>query len=79
VAVKVHMHYYMCETEDSKNKAVFLLNMVAIFWILFSVTLHSLGASNTVLFLIYLLMLVMHTNTLILFSKYKKKKMLASP
>ena len=79
VAGKDHMHYYIAETLGSKNKAVFLLNMVAVFWILFSVTLHSLGASNTVLFLIYLLILVMHTNTLILFSKYKKKKKLASP
>jgi UDP-GlcNAc:undecaprenyl-phosphate GlcNAc-1-phosphate transferase len=79
VAGKDHMHYYIAETLGSKNKAVFLINMIAFFWIVFSVTLHSLGASNTVLLLIYLVMLFMHTNTLILFSKYKKKKKLASP
>ena len=80
VAGKDHMHYYIAEALGSSTKAVFLIAAIAGFWIGLGLGLHFLGASNTILLIVYFCSLILHTSAFILASKYKERKIpLTSP
>lgn len=73
-AGKDHTHYYIAEGLGSGTKAVFTIATIAFLWIALGLILQSLGASNTILLVVYLFCLIMHTSIFILISKYKEKE-----